>query len=118
MGGSNALEGRVEIYMNGSWGTVCDDSWNLQSARVACRQLGYPHALEASGSSRFGPGTGPIHVDDIACTGTEQSLFECRFSSTHNCAHVEDAGVVCNQEGKSTLPIDNNNNKNNNNNNL
>ncbi|XP_030840612.1 deleted in malignant brain tumors 1 protein-like isoform X2 [Strongylocentrotus purpuratus] len=103
VGGSNALEGRVEIYMNGTWGTVCDDSWNLQSARVACRQLGYPHALEASGSSRFGPGTGPIHVDDIACTGTEQSLFECRFSSTHNCAHVEDAGVVCNQEEAATL---------------
>nr|XP_054763722.1 deleted in malignant brain tumors 1 protein-like [Lytechinus pictus] len=103
VGGANALEGRVEVYLNGSWGTVCDDNWGLQSARVACRQLGYPDMLEAFGSSRFGPGTGPIHIDDIACTGTEQSLFDCRYSRTHNCAHAEDAGVVCNQEEVASL---------------
>ena len=40
-GGSNDQEGRVEICLNGVWGTVCDDLFNFTDASVACRQLGY-----------------------------------------------------------------------------
>ena len=42
MGGSSSNEGRVEICINGQWGTVCDDGWSTTDAMVVCRQLGYP----------------------------------------------------------------------------
>ena len=42
VGGLNNRTGRVEICVDGNWGTVCDDGWNYNDARVACRQLGFP----------------------------------------------------------------------------
>ena len=42
-----------------------------------------------------GQGSGAIHMDDVACTGEETCLLNCSHTSTHNCGHHEDAGVVC-----------------------
>ena len=46
-------------------------------------------------SARFGAGAGPIVMDDVRCTATENRLIECPFTFNHNCVHSEDAGVRC-----------------------
>ena len=97
VGGSVSHEGRVEVYHNGTWGTVSDDDWDLQDATVVCHELGYISATAAIKSARFGPGSGPILFSELSCVGNESSVTECYQHSTgaHNCTHSEDAGVVC-----------------------
>ena len=91
------MEGRVEIFYNGEWGTVCHDLWDLRDAIVVCRQLGYTTAVRRSISAEFGQGTGRIWRDNVGCRGTETMLSSCSASSwgRHNCHHRQDAGVVC-----------------------
>ncbi|CAM9276058.1 unnamed protein product [Lampetra planeri] len=97
--------GRVEIYFDNQWGTVCDDSWGLNDAEVVCRELGCGKALAAHGSAHFGEGSGPIWLDDVECSGSESAIKECAHSEygSHNCAHSEDASVVC--EGNSMVRL-------------
>ena len=98
VGGSGPHEGRVEVYRNDTWGTVCDDDWNLQDATVVCHQLGYINATAALG---FGAGSGPILFNELTCIGNESIITECPhlLTGVHNCSHSEDVGVVC--EGSS-----------------
>ena len=101
VGGSRTSEGRVEIFHNNTWGTVCDDFWDINDARVICRQLGYPDAIIAPGSARFGTGSGQIWLDDVNCQGNETSILYCghRGWGIENCGHHEDASVVCYGQG-------------------
>ena len=97
VGGSTSYDGRVEIYSNYQWGTVCDDGWDLNDAAVVCRQLFGTSAYQAPQSAHFGQGSGPIWLDDVQCSGSESYLVQCpsRGLGSHNCGHQEDASVVC-----------------------
>ncbi|XP_010226503.1 PREDICTED: deleted in malignant brain tumors 1 protein-like [Tinamus guttatus] len=95
--GPNRCAGRVEVLHNHLWGTICDDNWDLADATVVCRQLGCGTALSATIGAHFGRGNHKIWLDEVNCTGTEASLFECQASAwgENNCFHGEDAGVIC-----------------------
>ncbi|NWQ84752.1 DMBT1 protein, partial [Columbina picui] len=97
LNGPNRCAGRVEILHDHMWGTVCDDAWDMADAAVVCRQLGCGTALAATGGARFGRGHDPIWLDEVNCSGTEESLFDCPAKAwgRNNCYHGEDAGVIC-----------------------
>uniref|UniRef100_A0AAZ1XQ71 SRCR domain-containing protein n=1 Tax=Oreochromis aureus TaxID=47969 RepID=A0AAZ1XQ71_OREAU len=107
--GSSRCSGRVEIFHNNIWGTITDFNWDLNDAEVVCRQLNCGSALQAPQSAYFGPGTGPIWLGSVTCSGNESSLTECQhpewgnsyyyynnyYYSYSNNGHYSDAGVIC-----------------------
>ena len=96
--GSAQYEGRVEILYNGEWGTVCDDRWDLNDAKVVCKQLDYFAAITTRDGAYYGKGTGRILLDNVNCIGTELNIEDCSHNSKWgltNCNHDQDAGVKC-----------------------
>ena len=89
--------GRVEVFHKGKWGTICDNNWNINDAKVACRQLGYENASKALPGSLVPDGIGHIWLDNVGCNGNEKTLSDCYHSGWggHNCEHYDDAGVEC-----------------------
>ena len=121
-GGAVAYQGTVEICVEGTWGTVCDRSWDGSDATVVCRQLGYPYLGEcitpvyfqqdldikllptyqgaiAYSNARYGSGSGPIWLDYLLCNGSEANLLNCAHRgigiTSSICDHFDDAGVQC-----------------------
>ena len=104
--GRTAHSGRVEIFINGLWGSVCDDWWSRKDANVVCRQLGYTSASAYRKAARFGQSKHyHIWMARVACRGTEKRLQDCPFPGwgVHNCKHDQDAGVECHPTSKCFL---------------
>ena len=94
--------GRLEVFYNGTWGTICDDGWNRNAAKVACRQLGYNFTLRVLTGRDFPDGSGQIWLDDVKCEGDEAKLEDCPHNGwgEGNCSHRKDVGVECLATGK------------------
>ena len=100
VGGPTERSGRVEIGFNNTWGTVCDQNWDINDALVVCRMLGYSTAVAATMRSSFPRSEGRIWLTNVACTGIEKGIHECIHSgwgviSSYSCSHDREAGVVC-----------------------
>lgn len=96
-GTNSSYEGRVEIFINDEWGSICDDDWDLIEAQIVCHQLGFTRALEAKIGAHFGHGQDPTHLDNVGCVGYESNLLQCLHVTREkeDCLHSEDAGVIC-----------------------
>lgn len=95
--GEDEHEGRVEILYAGLWGTICNDLFfDLASANVICRQLGYPGALRVARFYEFGEGNGQIWLEYLSCTGNETLIEQCYNTGfgTYDCFYSE-VGIEC-----------------------
>ena len=95
----------VMIYHSSSWRYVCDDYWGMQDAEVVCRQLGLGGASSAPVSITIAA-FGNFWLDDVQCTGTEETLSDCnaRPWGAENCNSAEGAGAVCSGDSINNLP--------------
>ncbi|XP_054371059.1 LOW QUALITY PROTEIN: antigen WC1.1-like [Molothrus ater] len=98
VGSSGRCAGRVEVYSGGSWSWVCQEGWGLQAAAVVCRELGCGTALQAPGWARLGAGAGPLWPYSPACSGSEESLWECGRTERRECGRGGGAGAVCSEQ--------------------
>lgn len=95
-GGPGRCAGRVEVYVDGAWSSVCRDAWSLRDAAVVCRQLRCGTALEAPGPERFGSGPGTPWAGAGGCAGTEAALWDC--PARRGCGGGGGAAAVCSGE--------------------
>ena len=96
--GPTKHEGRVEVYHNGEWGTVCDDVWELNDAQVVCNELNAGRAIAAKYNAFYGKGKGKIWFSSVGCVGTELGIRNCLRGTGYDrsyCKHKKDAGVQC-----------------------
>ena len=103
--GNNPFTGRIEIYFNDKWGTICDNGWNIAAGLVACKQLGFDRVSQVFSGASHGQGTGPIWINAMNCFGNESSIFSCGHSgwgNHENCTHSQDASVTCSYD---SLPV-------------
>ncbi|KAK3755461.1 hypothetical protein QZH41_020515 [Actinostola sp. cb2023] len=92
----SGVAGIVRVYNNGQWGTVCHDAFDMNDAKVACRQLGFAKAV---GYWYWGRGSGKVWLNGMQCSGSETSLQTCNHYGWGNhgsgCdSHKYDVGVV------------------------
>eukprot|EP00058_Branchiostoma_floridae_P004009 XP_002589497.1 hypothetical protein BRAFLDRAFT_88356 [Branchiostoma floridae] len=97
--GARFDEGRVEIYYNHRWGTICNIGWTQTSADVVCAQLGYRASVWTD--SRYpAPNSTPILLDEVICDSRNKSkITDCRTKPWENwsplCNHARDVSVRC-----------------------
>ena len=70
--------GRVEVFYQGKWGKICRDKWDINDAKVVCRQLGFQSAIAEFIGMNTRDDTISVAMSDVACTGQESVLASCK----------------------------------------
>ena len=112
--GSHINEGRIEIYCNGRWGTVCNNSFTIVTARTVCIQLGYNSFTSWSSgfkygnyknelftillTNRHGASSQPVWLNGLICSSVQNCLSYCQRCPSFqddSCTHSEDVYISC-----------------------
>lgn len=98
--GSSPAEGRVEVFYQGKWGTVCGTNATFDLAIVVCRQLGYRETVALKTNASFGSGSGPVWLEPSCYAGINSTVVDCIHAGwgETDCDHSQDVGVVCSGE--------------------
>lgn len=109
------------VCHDGSFGSVCDNGWDSNDAKVVCRMLGYPADSKAvlhvslatyslslpvppsldaeayAGGAQYYGAYGDIILENLECTGDENHVYDCNGNKfgDNTCTHDQDAGIIC-----------------------
>ena len=97
---SHLYSGRLEVYINGTWGTICSDGWTINEANVACRQMGF---MRATPEDWFYRDTSSVSNENmmvhyVDCTGNESHLMDCVHSCYQTCVNKIEVGIRCTRQ--------------------
>ncbi|XP_050714917.1 protein bark beetle-like isoform X5 [Eriocheir sinensis] len=103
MGGRDSLEGRLMVWVDGQWGTVCNHGWNQDAAAIVCHQMGLvlnPEDWDLQPSQLPSQGqTNPILLSNVQCDEFDTDFTKCRsdhyWELENSCTHNEDVGLRC-----------------------
>lgn len=73
----SACAGRLEVFYNGTWGSVCSNQMTPVTARIVCKQLNCGDDGEIAPDFAYGQGSGPMWLDRIECHKHHRSLWQC-----------------------------------------
>lgn len=104
VGSKNIREGRLQVYKDDEWGTVCNFGWTIESAALACQQMGWvlnpedwylqPSELPPAGQND------PIIMSNVRCGPLDTDIRKCKFAEgkdkfLNSCKHEDDVGLKC-----------------------
>ena len=103
VGGPDDRTGRILVRHRGVWGTVCDDHFRDEEAKVVCRMLKFPSnnaKIYKKVTDYEDKGPVWIHLNqNDNCNGDESNLNQCKQSNLwehdYECSHAEDVAVTC-----------------------
>lgn len=89
--------GWLEVFYNGTWGSVCDSPMEAMTLSTICRHFGCGDSGTLSSSVDFREGSRPKWVDGIQCRKTDMSLWQCPSDPWKNssCSSKEEAYIMC-----------------------
>lgn len=104
LAGGSHVKGRLEVFKDGVWGTVCRQGFSDTSAKVACRAIGLQEGAIEPLEQR---GEGYIRWSHLRCTGDEHSLDDCSSNEEpERCTHSQDVWISCKHDGSENTRAD------------